>query len=383
METNQSVSAIRVFRMRHREKDQLGLRFPYSTKIKIHLEKLDGISWSQTHKCHYLPDTPDHLRRLINHCRGVVWVDMTELKKSKPSVAKPKTKQATYATIPEGSEALKQLHQMDLYMEQRRYAPATIRSYTAMLKRYIADERLEDFSVITLEAIRSYNVHLVHHRKVSFSHQNQWINAIKMMCHVLDIAIDLEEVERPIKRKRLPVVFSKKEVMELICKTANLKHRFMLGLLYGTGLRVGEMIALKIKDIDGQRKMLFVREGKGLKDRMIPLGEGLLSQARQYYKAYVPKEYLFEGQDGGVYTARSAQNVLKQALSRAGIKKNATLHTLRHSFATHLLESGTDIRYIQALLGHSSPKTTMIYTHISESSLGMIRSPIEDILNGI
>ena len=157
----------------------------------------------------------------------------------------------------------------------------------------------------------------------------------------------------------------------------------MLSLLYGTGLRIGELIALKIKDIDGQRKMLFVREGKGLKDRMVPIGDGLLKHARDYYKAYHPKEYLFEGQYGGKCSSRSAQQVLKQAMKRAGIRKKGTLHTLRHSFATHLLESGTDLRYIQTILGHSSPKTTMIYTHISESSLRNIRSPIEDILDGM
>jgi site-specific recombinase XerD len=308
---------------------------------------------------------------------------MSGVKTRKPAKDKRKRKKETPFSNEKYAKAVAQLHQLKMYMEQRRYAPATVKSYLSMLKLQLSQTTLTDFSMVAMEDIRAYNGQLVHERKVSFSHQNQWINAIKKMLHVLEVPIALEDIERPIRRHKLPEVFSKREVIEIISKTTNLKHRFMLSLLYGTGLRIGELIALKIKDIDGQRKMLFVREGKGLKDRMVPIGDGLLKHARDYYKAYQPKEYLFEGQYGGKYSSRSAQQVLKQAMKRAGIRKKGTLHTLRHSFATHLLESGTDIRYIQTILGHSSPKTTMIYTHISESSLGKIRSPIEDILDGM
>ncbi len=387
METNQSVSrsdgSLHLFRMYHRENAQLGIRGEYGLKIKEHLERLEGIKWSATHSCFYLPDIPDSIRRLIKHCRGVVWVDMSNirLKKSNPKQKVPdkslKVDNEEYIT------ALGQINRMNLYMEQRRYAPATIKSYSSMLKKHMSEARVTDFSMMDMGAIQEYNIKLVHEKKVSFSHQNQWINAIKIMLHVLEVPINLDDIERPIRRHKLPGVFSKREVMEIIGKTTNLKHRFMLSLLYGTGLRIGELIALKIKDIDGQRKMLFVREGKGLKDRMVPIGDGLLKHARDYYQAYHPKEYLFEGKYGGKYSSRSAQQVLKQAMKRARIRKKGTLHTLRHSFATHLLESGTDLRYIQTILGHSSPKTTMIYTHISESSLGNIRSPIEDILDGM
>ncbi len=375
--------AIRLFRLHHRDASQLGIRYKYDQKIKEHLKKMGNIKWSSTHKCYYLPDTSDDLRQLINHCRGVVWVDIGAVRTPAGTIPSSKPKKEKPALVPNDSVSHDQLRKMELYMEQRRYAPATIKSYLSMLKQQMGEVGLSDFSTVTMDDIRAYNVRLVHEKKVSFSHQNQWINAMKMMLHAIQVPIDMEEIERPIKRHSLPNVFSKKEVEELITKTANLKHRFMLSLLYGTGLRIGELIALKIQDIDGQRKMLFVREGKGLKDRMVPIGDGLLNQARTYYKAYQPKEYLFEGQFGGVYSSRSAQQVLKQALKRAGIKKKGTLHTLRHSFATHLLESGTDIRYIQTILGHRSPKTTMIYTHVSETSLGMIRSPIEDILDGM
>jgi len=371
---------LRAERLHHREADQIALRFDSDPFIQDHIKKLPGVAWSQTHRCYYVPHTPAQVKSLLDHCRGKVWVDMTRLGYP-PTEIVEKKKPHQPPELTSGISG-QQLKEMERYMESRRYAPASIKSYTGMLRRFILDTGLTDFQLLKEEDIRQYNIRLVHDQKVSLSHQNQWINAVKVMLHVIRSPIALEEIERPIRRQKLPMILSRNEVAALISSTKNLKHRFLLSFLYGTGLRIGELINLKINDIDGDRKMVFVREGKGLKDRMVPIGDGLLSLAREYYKAFQPKVYLFEGQDGGKYTARSAQQVMQQALERAGIKKKATLHTLRHSFATHTMESGTDIRYIQAILGHSSPKTTMIYTHVSESALGRIRSPIEDILDG-
>ncbi len=379
MKTEKKV-ALRAERLRHRDTDQIALRFDYDSFIRDHIKKLPGVAWSQTHQCYYVPHTPTQVKSLLDHCRGKVWVDMTQLGYlPKAIIGKKKPHQAP--EVPQGISG-QQLKEVERYMESRRYAPASIKSYMGMLKRFILDTGLTDFQLLKEDDIRQYNIRLVRDQKVSFSHQNQWVNAVKVMLHVVRTSIDLGVIERPIRRQKLPLVLSRNEVADLIMCTKNLKHRFLLSFLYGTGLRIGELINLKISDIDGDRKMVFVRAGKGLKDRMVPVGDGLLHQAREYYKAYQPKVYLIEGQDGGQYTARSAQQVMKQALSRAGIQKEATLHTLRHSFATHTMESGTDIRYIQAILGHSNPKTTMIYTHVSEAAMGRIRSPIEDILDG-
>jgi site-specific recombinase XerD len=173
------------------------------------------------------------------------------------------------------------------------------------------------------------------------------------------------------------VVLSEEEVSRLFAATNNLKHKALLMLIYSAGLRISEALQMKISDIDSNRMQITIRQGKGKKDRTGLLSEQMLTILRSYYQLYEPRQYLFEGSSGGKYSTRSAQQVLRQACQRAGIHKKVTLHTLRHSFATHLLEAGTDLRYIQVLLGHSSSKTTEIYTHVSTKALKDIKSPLD------
>jgi integrase/recombinase XerD len=173
---------------------------------------------------------------------------------------------------------------------------------------------------------------------------------------------------------------SKEEVKIILNAHNNLKHKMMLSLIYACGLRCGELLALKPVHIDSKRNIVLLKKAKGNKDRIVPLSPKILEMLRQYYKDYKPKIYLFEGQiSGSPYDSRSLQLVLKQALKKVGIQKPVTLHWLRHSFATHLLESGTDLRYIQELLGHCSSRTTEIYTHVSTKSIQQIKSPFDDL----
>ena len=178
----------------------------------------------------------------------------------------------------------------------------------------------------------------------------------------------------------MPNVLSKEEVKEILGVTQNMKHRTMLSLIYACGLRCGELLALKPMHIDSHRKLLIIKQAKGKKDRIAPLSIKSIQMLREYYTAYKPKEYLFEGQHAGQpYDNRSLQKVLKQSLLKAQINKPVTLHWLRHSYATHLLEAGTNLRYIQEILGHSSPKTTQIYTHVSSEGLQHIISPFDTL----
>jgi site-specific recombinase XerD len=185
-------------------------------------------------------------------------------------------------------------------------------------------------------------------------------------------------IPRPLNEKKLPVVLNRGEVLGLIAAAENLKHRTLLMLTYSAGLRVGEAVKLKIADIDSQRKLIHLHSTKGKKDRYTLLSDVTLVYLRRYYKAYTPKEYLFEGAEGRRHLSeRTAQTVFHNAAMKAGIVKSVSIHTLRHSFATHLLEGGTDLRYIQELLGHASSKTTEIYTHVTQKTLGRIVNPLD------
>lgn len=168
-------------------------------------------------------------------------------------------------------------------------------------------------------------------------------------------------------------------MVSLLKSIPNLKHRALLMTSYAAGLRVSELVALKIGDIDSKRMTIHVKEGKGKKDRMVPLSKKLLETLREYFSEYKPKTYLFEGETGNAYSTRSAQTILQGAKKLAGIYKRGGIHSLRHSYATHLLEGGTDIRYIQSFLGHNSLKTTMLYTHVSKPKIESIGSPLDKL----
>ncbi|MBL7898856.1 MAG: tyrosine-type recombinase/integrase, partial [Crocinitomicaceae bacterium] len=182
---------------------------------------------------------------------------------------------------------------------------------------------------------------------------------------------------RPEKVEKLPKVLSKSEVQKIIAHTANIKHKCIVSLLYSAGLRRQELLDMKITDIDSARMMIRVNQGKGKKDRYTVLSTTLLEDLREYFKEWRPKEYLFEGISGEKYTASSVRSVLVGAAKRAKIWKTVTPHMLRHSFATHLLEAGTDIRYIQTLLGHASTKTTEVYTQVTLVNVQQIKSPLD------
>ena len=223
------------------------------------------------------------------------------------------------------------------------------------------------------------NKHAIQLRNISVSQQNQRINAIKFYYEkVLNRKKEYYRISRPRKESKLPTVLTKEEVNSLIQMTKNLKHRCILMTIYSGGLRRSELINLKVTDIDSQRMLIKVCGAKGKKDRYTLLSERLLSELRKYYKVYLPRQWLFEGQEGGPYSATSIERIFRDAVGRAGIKKYVTPHSLRHSFATHLLEQGTNLRYFQELLGHSSTKTTQIYTRVASNSLMKIRNPLDN-----
>ena len=207
------------------------------------------------------------------------------------------------------------------------------------------------------------------------------VNALKLFLSVVqNKSINVELIHRPKREKLLPNVLSKQEVKLILSASNNIKHRAMLSLIYSCGLRCGELLNLKPQHIDSKRGLIIIKQAKGRKDRIVPLSNKILEVLREYYKTAKPQNWLFEGQTiGNKYDERSLQSVLKQSVSKAGIKKPVTLHWLRHSYATHLLENGTDLRYIQEILGHSSSRTTEIYTHVSNNAIQKIVSPFDTL----
>jgi site-specific recombinase XerD len=247
------------------------------------------------------------------------------------------------------------------------------------LGSYAAGRPLES---LTAGDLRSYLLRLVEEEGMSAAYVNQVINAMRFLyVEVYRQPLLLGEIPRPRKERTLPTVLSQAEVKAILDAAGNVKHRCLLMLVYSAGLRVGEVIRLQLEDIDPERMMIHIRGAKGKKDRYTILSPAVWGELQEYYRRFVPRRYVFEGQEAGTqYGVRSAQKVFETAATAAGIAKSVSIHSLRHAFATHLLEQGTDLRYIQELLGHSSSKTTEIYTHVSKRNLGQIRSPVDAIL---
>ncbi len=267
------------------------------------------------------------------------------------------------------------------YMKCRRYSSNTIKTYTEAIEQFFKFHADKSPDSIGIPDFIDFNTRYILEKKLSASYQNQIINALKLFYrNRFNRVMNVENLERPRREKRLPNVLSKAEVKALLDAPSNLKHRAMLSLIYACGLRRSELLHLTPKDVLSDRYLLFIRQSKGKKDRVLPISPKIIEMLRAYYKAYKPKVWLFEGQVPGTpYSERSLQLVLKHALKKVCNTKPVSLHWLRHSYATHLLESGTDLRYIQELLGHSSSKTTEIYTHVSNKNLQQIRSPFDDL----
>jgi len=244
---------------------------------------------------------------------------------------------------------------------------------------------LEEYHNISVDEISTSQVkdflqHSIETKKISVSYINQVISAVKILQQdVLGKDWEPIKIKRPRRIIKLPVVLSKEEVKSIIETTRNLKHRAILAVIYSAGLRISELISLRPSDIDSDRKQIRIL-GKGNKYRYTLLSENSLDMLRVYWPAYRPAQYLFEGQKKGKPISESTiQQVFKNACKKSGIRKPVSVHSLRHSFATHLLESGTNLKIIQMLLGHSSLRTTSIYLHVTKFDPALIRSPFDDI----
>lgn len=261
-----------------------------------------------------------------------------------------------------------------------RYSQNSIRAYAEALTTFFRYLGPKSTNAITASDLEFFNYDYIIKNNYSISYQNTVVSALKLFLEQSqNSSLDTLQLERPKNQLHLPVVLSLEEIERLLNATTNIKHKCMLTLIYSCGLRVGELIHLRIVDIDSKRMVIHIHQGKGAKDRIVPLAQKALELLRTYYQHYRPKDYLFNGAASPTYSATSLRAVFKRSIKVAKIGKKCTLHTLRHSYATHLLESGVNLRYIQELLGHSSPKTTQIYTHVTAEGSRRVASPLEKI----
>ena len=322
----------------------------FIARIKL----VEGSRWSQSLVAWHIPDTEENRIRF----------KITPLSNSIPS-----------------AEGVEQIQKFKQWLRSKRYSESTITTYTEALKSFLVFYREKAVVEITNEDVIVYNNEYILKNNLSASFQNQIVNAIKLFFQTIrETKMEVDKIHRPKRAKLLPNVLSKEEIKLILNAHSNSKHKTMLSLIYSCGLRRSELLNLKPNDIDSKRGIVIIRQSKGKKDRIAPLSPKILEMLREYYIGYKPKTWLFEGQlENTKYDERSLSNVLKQALTKSKISKPVSLHWLRHSYATHLLESGTDLRYIQELLGHSSSKTTEIYTHVSTKNIQQIKSPFDDL----
>ncbi len=273
---------------------------------------------------------------------------------------------------------VKHYDRMKTDLELRGFSPKTQQNYLGNVRRFVAHYQRSP-ETLGREEVRAYLHHLISERGLSKSTLHSVYSALKFFYEkTLGQSWEAFELPRPKASRTLPVVLSPQEIQAILAAPRNLKHRALLMVIYSGGLRIAEATHLRVDDIDSQRMTIRVRQGKGAKDRYTLLGQKTLRVLREYWLYYKPVDWLFPGQpEDQPLSERSGQEIFKRALARAGISKAATMHTLRHSFATHLLETGVDLTYIQRLMGHKSLKTTSIYLHVSQRDLSQIVSPID------
>ncbi|MFQ6102591.1 MAG: tyrosine-type recombinase/integrase [Anaerolineae bacterium] len=338
---------------------RLRVILPYAPERVEKIKTIPGRRWDAEQKCWTVPATTGMVERLVSLFTGDrVRVDPT-LHRDWDTIKRILTAVENELTL-------------------RRYSPRTHEAYLGHLRRFL-NHFGQAAETLSGDELREYFLDLVH-SGVSHSYQNQAISAVKFLYrHVLQRPEVLVDLPRPVRgKKRLPAVLSRSEVHRLFQAVDNLKHRAVLLVIYAGGLRVSEAARLKVSDVDGERKQVFVRSGKGGKDRYTVIGEAALEALREYWRVYRPQDWLFPGARPDKHISpRAIEKAFRRARDKAGIRKDATVHTLRHSFATHLLEDGVDVRYIQELLGHEDVRTTQRYTHVSD--VARVSSPVDKL----
>ena len=386
----------------HRGQESMAIYFLFSSEITKKIKVIKGAKWSQSNKCWYLPLSKTHYRQLLQNIGAFATIDTTALKQylKQRKVLLPTPAFTNKAALPiqritgavqanriiYTNLSAANLNALETYLQQlklKAYSPSTIRTYRGEFLALLNLLKARDVSTLTVEELRRYFLYCMEKEHLSEATIHSRINALKFYFEqVLGRERFFWEIPRPKKPLRLPKVLGEMELSRLFNAARYLKHKAILFTAYSAGLRVSEVVALKWKHLDRGRGQILIEQAKGKKDRYVTLSPILEDILTSYYRKIRQKPliYVFESTaPGQPYSSRSAQMIFQQAKERAGIKKEIGFHSLRHSFATHLLEKGTDVRYIQELLGHFSIKTTTRYLHVAKEKLVVIESPLDSL----
>jgi len=362
-----------------KDKRYIGLQFNTDKIIQALVKELPNVKWSNEFNMAYVLNSNENLNEIFNIFSGVVWVNCNYFFDKKPINNNNEPMDITWfrqRSLP-GSFRHCPTSYLDK-LQLKKYANNTVKSYILAFETFINYHKAKELIQINENDVRNYILKLIQENK-SDSYINIAINSIKFYYEsVLGMPNRFYQIERPRKAKKLPKVLSKEDILKIITNTNNLKHKCIVSLLYSSGIRRNELIHLKITDIDSKRMLILIEAAKGKKDRYTILSHTLLKDLRDYYKQWKPEKYIFEGVYGKQYSTQSVGQIVKNAAIKAGIQITVTPHMLRHSFATHLLEDGVDLRQIQVLLGHSSTKTTEIYTHVATTTFNKITNPLDN-----
>jgi len=371
--------SIHIKRCNHKKIDSIALLFDYNETVKD-LLKNNYFKWSASKKIWHTPfqkEKFNEIKKLLMPYANLIIDEGLQL--DVPSI-KYSSKPIFNLTASHKNT----IQSFERYMIGKRYSPSTIDTYTSFTKDFLHFTYQKPLDELNNDDIRKFVEDFLVPKKYSISSHRQFISAMKLFGQFLSNSnINPEELERPNRSRFLPTVLSREEVLKILQVTQNLKHRAIIGMIYSGGLRISELINLRVSDIDFLRNQVIIRQGKNRKDRYVFLAKTMLPLLNNYMNTYQPKFYFVEGINQKKYSAESVRAFLKKSVGKAGIRKKVTPHTLRHSFATHLLENGVDLRYIQALLGHSRPETTMIYTHVTRKDLIQIESPLDTTVKQI
>ncbi len=359
----------------HRKEHQIIINFKYDESLLAILRDVPMAKWSKSLKTWYILNTPENLKLIFKLFKGEANINAEAVfNKSMPMHQYPKKR---IRNLTNTNRSL--LNNFFKYLKGKRYSQSTIDTYTQQIADFIEYNNDKDTDALTNRDVELFIETIYIKRNYSISTQRQFISALKLfVVYYPNTLINDLQLARPNKSKKLPTILSYQEMIRLLQCTTNIKHRMALALLYSAGLRISELINLKIEHLHIDRNQILIKDAKGRKDRFVSIAKSIVPLLENYLITYKPELYFIEGKKGIRYTAGSIRKFLHKACKTAQIKYIVTPHTLRHSYATHLLEQGVGLRHIQELLGHSRPETTMIYTHVARKDLLDIQSPLDN-----